>query len=209
MLTKSELLRQVEQAAASRADIARVLSVAPARVTGLYAGKRDLSFDEARALIKHYHLEADQQHTSLDEIAAEHGLAFIEEIDLALGMGATYLSGGEPEVRGLVPFRAEWLKDIFRGSMQSLKVVRGSGDSMEPTIRNGDFVLIDTSHQRIDDQDVVWAVAYGELGMIRRVRSMPGGGYLLMPDNSVVRPIEAHDGEMVVLGKVIWIGRRM
>jgi phage repressor protein C with HTH and peptisase S24 domain len=147
---------------------------------------------------------------SIEDLAAEHGWVLIDEIDLSLGMGATFLdSDRAPERLGLVPFAADWISDMYRGSITHLKVVRGRGDSMEPTIRDGDFVLIDTSRRRLDEQDVVWAVSYGELGMIRRLRQMPGGGVQLMPDNSVVRPTEAYDGEMHIMGRVIWIGRRM
>lgn len=145
---------------------------------------------------------------SIEHLAAELDLALVEEIDLAFGMGATFIDHA-PQAVGVVPFRMNWVREMFRGPMDALKVVRGSGDSMEPTIRSGDFVLVDTSRRRLDDQDAIWAIAYGELGMIRRLRQMPGGGVLMMPDNSVVRPIEAHDGEMHIVGKVIWIGRRM
>lgn len=147
---------------------------------------------------------------SLEDIAAEHGLVLVEEIDLAFGMGATFLNQDtQPEVVGMVPFRTAWLREMFRGALSALKVVRGIGDSMDPTIRSGDFVLIDTSRQRIDEQDAIWAICYGELGMIRRLRQLPGGGVMMMPDNQLVRPTEAYDGEMAIIGKVIWIGRRM
>lgn len=145
---------------------------------------------------------------SMDEIAAEHGIKFIEEVDLALGMGATYLQES-PEVVGLVPFREDWLRDVSAGALDRLKVVRGRGDSMQPTILDGDIVLVDMGQRRIDDQDRIWALAYGELGVIRRVRVTPRGTWMLMPDNAVVRPEEVTDGEAAVIGRVIWIGRRM
>lgn len=145
---------------------------------------------------------------SLDDLASEHGLVFLEELDLALGMGATYLGDGQPEVIGIVPFREAWLRGMHKGSIDRLKVTRGSGDSMQPTILDGDIVIVDTAHRQIDDQDRLWAVAYGELGMIRRIRVTPRGSWLLMPDNQVVRPDEVGDGEVAVIGRVVWIGRR-
>lgn len=210
MFSKSELLAKVEGAAASRADIARVLKVAPARITELYKGERDLSFDEARKLIRHYNLEAEAAHagaTDFAELAAENGIAMVEEVDLALGLGAGYLD--YTESKGFVPFRSDWLQGLFRGKLESLKVTRGKGDSMRPTILDGDIILIDLSQRAIDEQDVLWAVAYGELGMVKRVRQTSRSSYLLMADNPVVPPIEAVDGEMQVVGRVVWIGRRM
>jgi phage repressor protein C with HTH and peptisase S24 domain len=52
-------------------------------------------------------------------------------------------------------------------------------------------------------------VAYGDLGMIKRVRRLPSGNYHLLSDNPTVPPIECADEEMHVVGRVIWIGRRI
>jgi phage repressor protein C with HTH and peptisase S24 domain len=145
--------------------------------------------------------------TSLDEFAAEHDLVFLEEVDLPLGMGASYLQG-HPEVLGVVPFKSSMLRGLHEGPIDRLKVTRGRGDSMQPTIMDGDMVIVDTAQRRIDDQDRIWAVAYGDLGMIRRVRVTARGTWLLMPDNQVVRPDEVTDGEAFIIGRVIWIGRR-
>jgi transcriptional regulator with XRE-family HTH domain len=145
---------------------------------------------------------------SPEDFADELGLALIDEVDLALGMGATYLDG-TAEVKGRAPFRMEWLRGLYDGPVSALKVVQGRGDSMEPTIRDGDIVLLDTSSRRLDDQDMIWAVSYGDLGMIRRLRRLPSGALLMSPDNPVVRPTEAHDGECHIMGRVIFIGRRM
>lgn len=151
-----------------------------------------------------------KRETTIEDLAEAHGWVLIEEVDLAYGMGGTFIDPNmAPESKGLVPFKAEWLRDMFRGAVSHLKVVRGSGDSMEPTVRDGDFVLIDTARRRLDEQDVLWAVSYGEIGMIRRLRQMPGGAVQLMPDNQYVRPAEAFDGELHIQGRVIWIGRRM
>jgi phage repressor protein C with HTH and peptisase S24 domain len=45
--------------------------------------------------------------------------------------------------------------------------------------------------------------------MIRRIRQTPKGSWILMPDNHVVRPEEVGDGEVALIGRVIWIGRRI
>lgn len=54
----------------------------------------------------------------------------------------------------------------------------------------------------------IWAVAYGELGMIKRVRAMPDGSYQLLSDNPNVEPAVAVDGEMTVIGRVVAVIRR-
>lgn len=80
---------------------------------------------------------------------------------------------------------------------------------MQPTILDGDLVLIDMAQNSIMAQDRIWAVFWGDLGMIKRVRRTPGGTFQLLSDNPAISPVEAVDGEMHVLGRVIWIGRRI
>lgn len=208
VLTKNELLSRVEEAAVSRAEIARVLNLAPARITEMFKNERDLSFDEARTLARHFKIDEGPGAVDLKEIAAENNFVFVEQVDLALGLGASFLEH-PPEVTGLVPFPGDWLEGLFQGSLEHLKVVRGKGDSMEPTIKDGDVVLIDLSQKRLTDQDLIWACAYGNLGMIKRLRQTPRGSYLIMSDNPAVKSDEAFDDELHIIGRVIWIGRRM
>jgi phage repressor protein C with HTH and peptisase S24 domain len=121
-----------------------------------------------------------------------------------MGGGAVF---SDYEHVGTVPFARDWLRRKMKGSFGDLFVAEGRGDSMQPTMLNGDTVLIDTAQKNIREQDLIWALSYGDLGMIKRVRRLPSGGFLVLSDNQAVAPFEAHDGEMHVVGRVIWIGR--
>lgn len=59
VLTKIALLTLAEKAAGSRAEMARVLGIAPPRVTEMFKGGRDLSYDEAFALVGHFGLPTE------------------------------------------------------------------------------------------------------------------------------------------------------
>lgn len=133
---------------------------------------------------------------------------FVRQLEIGFSMGGGAFLDGYAQT-GIVPFQRNWLKSVMRGSFDQLFVSQGEGDSMHPTIFDGDAVLIDTAQNRIDKQDRLWCIAYGELGMIKRVRRMPSGGYQIISDNPTVQPFTAHDDEMHVIGRVIWIGRRM
>lgn len=136
------------------------------------------------------------------------GLSLIPELELGYSMGGGSIFSDYRQ-SGVVPFNRDWLRGFMRGTFADLFVARGAGDSMTPTLLDGDIVLIDTSQKRIDQQDRIWAISYGDLGMIKRVRRMPGGTYRVMSDNPAVSAIEATDEEMCVVGRVVWIGRTM
>ena len=134
------------------------------------------------------------------------GVAMIPElVDYAFGLGGTY-SDALTEVR-YVPFRRDWLERRTQGVQADVFLTPGRGDSMDPTIRNGDDVMINRAENVIRDQDEIWAVAYGQIGSIKRVRRLPGGGWQLHCDNKLVPPIDLADDELHVVGRVIWVGR--
>lgn len=147
--------------------------------------------------------------SALEELTEKLDLAILPELEIgySLGGGATIFE--QYEQKGIVPFQRAWLRGMMKGSIAELFVARGDGDSMQPTILNGDIVLIDTAQKDIRQQDRIWAVSYGDLGVIKRVRRLPGGSYQLLSDNPSVPPVECIDEEMFVVGRVIWIGRRI
>lgn len=147
--------------------------------------------------------------SALDALADKLDLAILPEYELGYSMGGGNHIAEHYEQRGVVPFQRQWLRGLMRGTFADLFVARGEGDSMQPTLLDGDLVLIDTAQRTIRQQDRIWAVSYGELGMIKRVRRLADGSYQLLSDNDTVPPILCADGEMSVVGRVIWVGRRI
>lgn len=134
-------------------------------------------------------------------------LVEIDQIDLRYGMGATYAdSHVEVEKR---QFSREWLRSFTRASPTHLTWALGDGDSMEPTIRSGEVILIDRSQDTPLMGDGIWACAIGEIGMIKRLRHLPGGTVELHSDNPHVPPQLTADGELHVVGRVIAVVRKL
>lgn len=134
-------------------------------------------------------------------------LVELAEIDLRYGLGGTYLdSPVEAETR---TFSREWLRYFTQAPPEHLFWTRGDGDSMEPTIRSGEVILVDRSQITPRMGDGIWAVALGEIGMIKRLRPMPNGTVEIHSDNPVVPPAIAADGEMHVIGRVVAVVRRL
>lgn len=146
--------------------------------------------------------------SALEALTDKLDLQLVPELNLGYSMGGGTVFT-DYEQRGIVPFQRAWLRSLASEALADLFVARGEGDSMQPTLLDGDIVLIDSGQQSILSPDRIWAVSYGDLAMIKRVRRLPGGRYLLMSDNSAVQPIECVDDEMHVIGRVVWIGRRV
>ncbi|RIA44085.1 phage repressor protein C with HTH and peptisase S24 domain [Hephaestia caeni] len=130
----------------------------------------------------------------------------VQEIDLAYGLGGTY-TDGPVEVR-THHFPRAWLESITATPAELLTIARGRGDSMVPTVLDGDMVLIDRSQRTVREQDALWALTIGDIGMIKRLR-VRAERVQMLSDNDRVPPDEAHHEEINIVGRVIFIGRNV
>lgn len=135
-------------------------------------------------------------------------LVTIDEIDLAFGLGESYTDHISVETTRR-RFPRAWLSTLTDAAPAHLVFARGRGDSMMPTLLDGDIVLIDKTQNIFREQDVLWAVLMGDAAMIKRLRMRPSGRIALLSDNSMVPPDEVSPNEIRIVGRVVFIGRRM
>jgi phage repressor protein C with HTH and peptisase S24 domain len=135
-------------------------------------------------------------------------IEMIREIDIRFGMGDGQFAEEFPEV-GQFPFNRGFRRALTSAPVESLFVARGDGDSMMPTLINDDMVLIDQTQKEIRQSDRIWALRIEDAGLIKRVRVVPGGGYELLSDNPMIPPQPVSREQIAVIGRVIWVGRRL
>lgn len=133
------------------------------------------------------------------DIAKHLDLVEIAMVDMAYGMGATFAD--DRIGVDLVHFPKVWVDQLTHSAPASLAWARGKGDSMAPTINDGDMVLIDRSERRVEDQDLIWAFTLGDMAMIKRLR-IRGEEVTIMSDNASVRPATAHPEEINIIGRI-------
>ncbi|WP_227698524.1 LexA family transcriptional regulator [Sphingomonas hengshuiensis] len=131
----------------------------------------------------------------------------VHEIDLAYGMGGTY-SDSEHVQAEVLHFPRPWLERITRTPPSQLTFARGRGDSMVPTLMDGDIILIDRSQRTIHEQDAIWALNVGHIAMIKRIRIMRDT-ITILSDNDRVPDAVASEDEVNIVGRVIFIGRKL
>ena len=116
----------------------------------------------------------------------------------ASGFGVEYLQDDD----GPIVFRADWLK--ARGfKVQKLFAVRIANRSMEPTLWDGDTVVVNTDDTEPRDGDVYAFNFEGELVVKRLVRD--AGQWWLVSDNQDQRrfPRKAADEHCHIIGRIV------
>ncbi|MFO1434100.1 MAG: S24 family peptidase [Candidatus Competibacteraceae bacterium] len=115
-------------------------------------------------------------------------------------------TGREPHWTQLV-MPQSWLQGTgLQGSDLAFVVV--SGDSMEPTLRAGDLLLVDTSHRRVME-DAIYAIIRAGLVCAKRLQRWQDGSILIRSDNPSYAEERVAAGaldRLEVVGKVVWRG---
>ena len=78
-----------------------------------------------------------------------------------------------------------------------------------PTLLDSDALLVDQSQNTMRANELIWAVSYGDLGMIKRLRSLPDGSILVTSDNAAIADFTASDDELHIIGRVVGFERKL
>ena len=125
-------------------------------------------------------------------------IPFAPDVRLAAGTGAVVFEES-PEVSIAVATEAlaSWARP------DRLTCVQVAGDSMEPTIHDGDLVAVDAG--RTDPLDGQLFAARTDAGLVVKRLRQSGGRWLLASDNPAHPPRPVAEGDRI-LGQLAWCG---
>lgn len=130
----------------------------------------------------------------------------VVSLDLSLSMGPGTLIEEFVEEEP-VKFDVGLLRAITRAPFRNLRLVKGYGDSMDPTLKTNDRVLIDTTEKSLSRvHGVYWIDHLGAHG-IKRLRPYGDGRILVMSDNPAVSDYDVSADEMRIHGRALWFMR--
>lgn len=126
---------------------------------------------------------------------------------LALGAsaGSGAMAAGEETV-GAFRFSARWLRGQGLDPAM-LSAIAVEGDSMEPTLRDGDEILVDRSPRPL--RDGIHVVRLDDTLLVKRIDAARPGRIALVSDNPAYRPLELAASEVQVIGRVVWKSGRL
>lgn len=108
-------------------------------------------------------------------------------------------------------FKEEWIRFELGANPADLCLIRVSGDSMEPTLRAGDVILVDHRASR-PDREGIYILRMGDMLLVKRLQAMPGGKVKVISDNAAFDSwtlnLSDIGNDVVIIGRVVWSGRR-
>jgi phage repressor protein C with HTH and peptisase S24 domain len=135
----------------------------------------------------------------------------VPRYDVAGSMGP----GTEPPEMNMVvenmSLDANWVRqNLTYTQLDNLKLISGRGDSMAPTIRSGDAVLVDSGVTTVEDDAIYFFLMRGKLQIKRIQRKLDG--LTIISDNTQYPAIDVpgdRESDITILAQIIywWTGR--
>ncbi|MCW1381447.1 S24 family peptidase [Novosphingobium sp. KCTC 2891] len=146
---------------------------------------------------------APRQPAAPRPVAAEW--ADIPRLPLGASAGPGTLAGEEIP-SGRLRFNNRWLKGQGLEPAM-LSVIEVEGDSMEPTLRDGDEILVDRTVRPV--RAGIHVIRLDDVLLVKRLETGPAGTLRVISDNPAYPRMERPFGEVEIVGRVVWKGGRL
>lgn len=126
-----------------------------------------------------------------------------------LPLGASAGPGTHPAEEipsGRLRFNHRWLKGQGLEPAM-LSVIEVEGDSMEPTLRDGDEILVDRTPRPL--RAGIHVIRLDDVLLVKRLEPGPGGAVRIISDNLAYPRLERSLNEVELVGRVVWKGGRL
>jgi transcriptional regulator with XRE-family HTH domain len=130
----------------------------------------------------------------------EDGIVSIPHVNAEVSCGHGFLNTDELELIRFVRVSQGFIRRYCpSANVRSLQIMAAFGDSMEPTLHEGDAVIVDISEKKIV-RDGMYVVRIGEGLFVKRVQVTPEG-LRLLSDNKFYEPINTTPESIEVIGR--------
>lgn len=161
--------------------------------------------ENARAIARVLGLEAPSegaQELEVREMADPALLALVPVYDVGASAGHGLIPDDYVPVTRMVAFAVEYLRVIIGVDPKHAAIITVVGDSMAPTVEDGDFVLVDMTAADFDREGIYVFFHDGSVHVKRVMRSSRAGHILAIPDNPRYREQEYPIEEVRMIGRV-------
>ena len=130
----------------------------------------------------------------------------IDQLDTTVGADGTVR---DETVTRRLKFPYPWLRKHGLRA-HACRIVRMTGEAMEPTIPDGSAILVNTAATNRRDGSII-VVRIGDHQVVRRLTHDPEAGWLLSNDNpdKTGWPTQPWPENAAVVGEVKWLGRAL
>jgi hypothetical protein len=138
------------------------------------------------------------------------GLVPIPRLDIGAAAGAGALPDAEL-TRGRLGFDAGWLRRLGATDARRLSLIGVEGDSMAPTLSDGDDILVDGADGERRLRDGIYVLRLEDALVVKRIAVGPSRERVSICSDNPAYPgwPDCPLSAISLVGRVIWVGRRL
>ena len=172
---------------------------------------RKLAEEDRQKLARYFGVSEHELGGPLSGVPTEpQALIPIARYSVSASAGPGALEGLERPVAQL-GFSKGWLEQISRAKPDDLSIIKVEGDSMFPTLNDGDDIMVDRSSARRGVTDGIFVLRRDDTLMVKRLTVNPSRGtFDVSSDNAAYANWpDCAPSDIDILGRVVWAGRRI
>jgi len=205
---RAALQRLIEERGEDYAGLSRLIGRNPAYVQQYIrrGSPRRLAEADRRLLARYFGVDE----TLLGGPPIAPGLQPVPRLDVGAAAGAGAYDGDE-RGKAHIAFDPVWLRRLARGAPDQLSIIRVAGDSMAPTLADGDDILVDRGDGAERVRDGVYVLRMDEALVVKRLALNPAARTLTISSDNAAYPAwpGCDPAAVEIVGRVIWAGRRI
>ena len=169
-----------------------------------------LKEEERRKLARYFSVSEALLGGPTDDPIAPDGLVSIKRRPVGVSAGPGAIADQEYG-KPYFGFDERWLKALTQTPPSNLSIVRVEGDSMSPTLNDGDDILVDHDDAGERLRDGIYVLRVDEALVVKRLALNPLGRRVTVQSDNPAYPDWPDCGlkDIKPIGRVIWSGRRV
>ncbi|MBV7256341.1 helix-turn-helix transcriptional regulator [Pacificimonas sp. WHA3] len=130
-------------------------------------------------------------------------------IGASAGSGA--LTGEQEAAESALAFQVRWMKAISSSDPELLSVIKVQGDSMLPTLGDGDPILVDRGDGAARLRDGIYVMRADDALIVKRIMRNPAARTIRITSDNAMYPDvgDCDPADVEIIGRVIWVGRQL
>jgi SOS-response transcriptional repressor LexA len=205
-----ELQRLIDERREDYASLSRLLGRNSAYVQQFMkrGSPKKLPEDERRTLARYFGVS--EELLGGPPIEAYSDLVSVPWLSVGASAGPGAMADNE-RANAHFAFDPKWLRTIGAGDPKRLSIIRVEGDSMEPTLADGDEILVEAAGEKEHLRDGIHVLRMDDALVVKRLALNPAGRRVSITSDNPAYPSwpDCPIKSVEIVGRVVWAGRRV
>jgi phage repressor protein C with HTH and peptisase S24 domain len=140
----------------------------------------------------------------------DSGHVAVPQLDVGASAGSGSFAEGESALSHLA-FDRKWLRRLGAGDGKQLSIIRVEGDSMAPTLADGDEILVDRGDAAERLREGIYVLRRDDALAVKRLAPDPAGARVAIRSDNPAYPSwpDCDLASIDIVGRVVWCGRQL